>query len=484
MEYKALERLYQIQLKNSKDQTWVNKDLYRLLYKKDLYLYIYKKSHLDFKNRTKNFSSRILKQLFLTKLQNLVLDMRTNSFEFRRLLKVGKQVVIIPHPLSYLVQKVVKLILEEVYYSMFIKSTYCNVQDKSYGKNIENFSTDFETSVWFFRNLRELNQYTINSEVLSSLLKRRIQDFRFIQLIIKYLSGISLSTNKPRNNLLFPILINIYLYELDFFVKTLREKYTNLEAKWKRRLIQVYSNLIRKISLLERSIVNNYDPNTIQILSKQLLILKREKFHFITYKNANSSFKITYVRYHTDWILGITGNSTILEEIKKEVVSFLKNFLKLDFSLEKNTALHFKNYKSSFLNYHLSIVSLIKKYRFKTYLEKTYYKRMSGNLIKLDIPLDCIISQLSLKGFCNLQGIPVMKKSWIVQSDMDIIKAYSKTFHRTITSCIGLANQDTLKRIQYIIKHSCVCTLAYKHKSTIKKIYCLYGAKLTLNFIC
>ena len=37
MEYKALERLYQIQLKNSQDQTWVSQDLYRFLYKKEIY---------------------------------------------------------------------------------------------------------------------------------------------------------------------------------------------------------------------------------------------------------------------------------------------------------------------------------------------------------------------------------------------------------------------------------------------------------------
>lgn len=467
MEYKALERLYQIQLKNSKDQNWVNKDLYKFLYKKEMYLYIYEKNYVDSTNKTKKVSSKLEQSIFLTKVENLVLSIKNNTFKFQ-------------DPLSDLVQKLLKLVLEAIYYYVFIKSKYCNIENKSYRDILENFSNEFETSIWFFRNLRRLDQATINTDVLSSLLGRRICDSRFIQLIIKYVS----ETNESRNNILFSILINIYLSEFDFFVKTLQDKYKNLEDKWKRRLIRVYIHLLRKISVLESYIVQNYEPDIIQTLSKQLLILKRQKIHFIAYENANPSVRITYGRCYNDWILGINGNSVILEEIKKEVGSFLKTYLKLDFDIEKSTSLHFKSYKSLFLAYNLSFVPVIKKHKFKTYLGKTYYNKMLTNLIKLDIPFDFIRSQLAVKGFCNFQGIPIMKKSWSVQSDTEIMKAYTKTLYRITSPYIWLGKQITLKRIEYILKHSCVCTLAYKHKCSIKKIYYLYETKLNLNFKC
>lgn len=471
MEYKALERLYQIQLKNSKDQNWVNKDLYKFLYTKEMYLYIYERDYVDSTNKTKKVSSELLTSVFHTKVENLVLSIKNNSFEFQ-------------DPLSNLVQKLLKLILEAIYYSVFIKSKYCNIENKFYRDILKNFSNDFETSIWFFRNLRQLDQGIINTNVLSILLRRRICDSIFIQLIIKYVSETSLKTNKYRNNLLFSILINIYLSEFDFFVKTLQEKYTNLEDKWKRRLIIVYLHLLRKISILESYIVQNYKPDIIHNLSKQILILKRQKVHFIAYKNANPSVRITYRRYGNEWILGISGNSIVLEEIKKEVASFLKTYLKLDFHIEKNTALHFKNYKSVFSAYNLSVLPMIKRHKFKTYLGKMYYNKMITNLIKLDMPFDYMISQLALKGFCNFQGIPIMKKSWSVQSDSEIIKAYTKTLYRITNPYILSGNKNILSRIKHILKHSCVCTLAHKHKCSIKKIYCLYETKLTLNSRC
>lgn len=478
MEYKALERLYQIQLKNSQDQTWVSQDLYRFLYKKEIYFYVYEKRNLDSIGVKEILPSRRGKRLVAATLENVILAMRTNSFEFRRLLIIENKFVSIQDPLSQLVQEILKLILESIYQSVLIETVHRNNKYSDYHTIVRSLSNEFENTIWFLNKSIHIDQLIINPEVLYTLLRRRINDFRFIQLIIRYLKSISSRVPEPKQNILLPILVDIYLYELDFFVKTIQEKYLYLEGKWKRRLTHTYSQLLRKISLLEKEVLHSYDSNTIHTLSKRLLILKRQQVYFKTYENANPSFSINYLRFKSEWILGITGNCRMVQEIKTELVSFLNNFLKLHFSLETNLFVSFKNYNTSFLNYKLSVLPLVIISKFKTYLGKTYYKRILTNSIKLDIPFELIISQFSVEGFCNSKGSPNKKKAWTVRTDIDILNGYNNIFHSIINCYIWVDNQDKLKRIEHIIRHSCICTLAYKHKSTIKHTYFLYRAKI------
>ena len=147
MEYKALERLYQIQLKNSQDQTWVSQDLYRFLYKKEIYFYVYEKRNLDSIGVKEILPSRRGKRLVAATLENVILAMRTNSFEFRRLLIIENKFVSIQDPLSQLVQEILKLILESIYQSVLIETVHRNNKYSDYHTIVRSLSNEFENTI-------------------------------------------------------------------------------------------------------------------------------------------------------------------------------------------------------------------------------------------------------------------------------------------------------------------------------------------------
>ncbi|KAL4269950.1 hypothetical protein AHAS_AhasUnG0135600 [Arachis hypogaea] len=69
---------------------------------------------------------------------------------------------------------------------------------------------------------------------------------------------------------------------------------------------------------------------------------------------------------------------------------------------------------------------------------------------KLDtiVPIIPLIRSLAKAKFCNILGHPISKPVWADSSDFDII--------------------DRLYRIKYIIRLSCIKTLARKHKRTLR----------------
>ncbi|RYR39462.1 hypothetical protein Ahy_A09g045013 [Arachis hypogaea] len=68
---------------------------------------------------------------------------------------------------------------------------------------------------------------------------------------------------------------------------------------------------------------------------------------------------------------------------------------------------------------------------------------------KLDtiVPIISLIRSLAKAKFCNILGHPISKPVWADSSDFDII--------------------DRSYRIKYIIRLSCIKTLAHKHKRTL-----------------
>lgn len=120
-------------------------------------------------------------------------------------------------------------ILEPIYEKIFIYDSYANRKGKGTLKGIERFDT-FKRRVSRNNTLScyilkaDIKQYfeTIDQNILINLLKKKIRDkglLNLIQIILNNYEGKQKGKGMPLGNLTSQFLANVYLHELDIFVK-------------------------------------------------------------------------------------------------------------------------------------------------------------------------------------------------------------------------------------------------------------------------
>lgn len=121
MDTKGLIRLQKVRELNA-DPTWVNVDLYRLLYMDDLNVAAYERIKSAPGNMTKGSDGTTLDGFSLEEIQKIISAMRNQSFQFTRARRKyipksnGKRRPLgIPSPKDKVVQEVIRMILECIY---------------------------------------------------------------------------------------------------------------------------------------------------------------------------------------------------------------------------------------------------------------------------------------------------------------------------------------------------------------------------------
>nr|YP_010274322.1 maturase K [Exochorda serratifolia]ARD03052.1 maturase K [Exochorda serratifolia]QGZ09179.1 maturase K [Sorbaria sorbifolia var. stellipila]UJS01106.1 maturase K [Exochorda serratifolia]WEG91320.1 maturase K [Exochorda serratifolia] len=109
---------------------------------------------------------------------------------------------------------------------------------------------------------------------------------------------------------------------------------------------------------------------------------------------------------------------------------------------------------------------------------------MDNAMKKLDtlVPTISLIGSLAKVKFCNAAGHPISKSTWADSSDFDIIDRFVRICRNLSHYYSGSSRKKSLYRIKYILRLSCVKTLARKHKSTVRAFLKRLGSKLLDEF--
>nr|ARD03129.1 maturase K [Holodiscus argenteus] len=109
---------------------------------------------------------------------------------------------------------------------------------------------------------------------------------------------------------------------------------------------------------------------------------------------------------------------------------------------------------------------------------------MDNAMKKLDtlVPIIPLIVSLAKVKFCNALGYPISKSTWADSSDFDIIDRFVRICRNISHYYSGSSRKKSLYRIKYILRLSCVKTLARKHKSTVRTFLKRLGSKLLEEF--
>lgn len=258
---------------------------------------------------------------------------------------------------------------------------------------LHDVKVQFSHSNWFLVGDIDHKYLNINYSILISVLREKIQDEPFIDLVYKYLrmryvktltQSTSLKIELIKESLLSYILFNIYMHPFDLFIKDVII-FKNTKGKKKRA---------------------NLEFTKIRQVCFRVTVKKA-----ITYIINERNFTILhYVRYFDNFLIGVLGSRKTCVRVASEIKYYLKKNLALTFNIKKSKINHSTIECVLFLKYGISCI-FIKRFQIG-YNAKSDLTRKTTKIL-FSIPLEGIVLQLRKKGFLNSKNLPTRNGKYI-----------------------------------------------------------------------
>lgn len=469
----------------AKEQHYVFERLYRNLYNKEFYYEAYAKLYKNRGSNTKGINNNTIDGMSEKRIEKLIEQLKNQTYQpnpVRRTYipkKNGKTRPLgIPTFEDKLVQEVARRLLESIYEPQFSVHSHGFRPNLSCHTALKEIRNTFTGTRWFIEGDIKGFFDNIDHHVLIGILRRKIQDEKFINLIWKFLRAGYVEdwvfhktySGVPQGGIISPLLSNIYLNELDQYVEQYIENYN----KGDKRIHNItYHNLASKIA--KRKSNNKRDWSTLTEEQKE----ERLKELKALYKELQSHDskdlfdpnyrRLKYVRYADDFILGVIGSKKEAEQIKHDLKTFLKEHLKLELSDEKTLITHSKK-NARFLGYDIRVVR--DWHRMK--MPNGTKKRKFNYQTKLFVPHEKYIQKLvqlnALKIGQNNGWKPVHRSYLVHNDDLEIIRTYNAEIEGYYNYYRLASNVHVLQSFRQTMKYSMIKTYASKYKSTVSKI--------------
>jgi group II intron reverse transcriptase/maturase len=488
MSQKTIARLERLQHLNSTRQ-WITHDLYRLMYREDLYISAYERIKSNPGNRTPGTGEQTLDGFSLPSIREIIQEMRTEQFRFRpvrqqfiakpngKMRKLG-----MPCVRDKVLQEVMRLILEVIYDSQeapyFQETSHGFRPQRSCHTALREVRTHWTAVNWYIEGDIHACFDELDHPILVQILRKKIQDERFLNLIRKLLKAGYMDLHghnqeslmgSPQGGLVSPILANVYLHELDDYVEHLRKNY---EKGTRKRDNPAWVRLIReKNRLVKRGAT---ETKAFKNLMQQIRSTPAKLVNDPAYG------RLKYLRYAGEWLIGFCGSHATAEEIKEQVKTFLQNHLKLTLSQEKTRIPTARTEEALFLGTTLTIGNggEGKVARQQTSKGKTIQRRSTGWAPIMKAPMDKLRKRLKERGFCTATGEPIAKGLWTTLDADQIIHLYSSVNRGLQNYYRFVDNWKQCSRIQDILKFSLAQTLAQKYKLSVPQVFKRFGKEL------
>nr|QJS38219.1 maturase K [Dalechampia websteri]QJS38220.1 maturase K [Dalechampia websteri] len=188
-----------------------------------------------------------------------------------------------------------------------------------------------------------------------------------------------------------------------------------------------------------------------------------------------------YVRYQGKSILASKDRPLLMKKWKYYLVHLCQCHFYVWFQPEKIYINSLSKHSLNFLGY-LSNVQFNPSLVRSQMLENSFI--IANTMKKLDtiVPIIPLIGSLAKTKFCNAVGHPISKPTRADSADSDIIDRFVRIYRNLSHYYSGSSKKKNLYRIKYILRLSCVKTLARKHKSTVRAFLKRLGLELLEEF--
>lgn len=370
----------------------------------------------------------------------------------------------IPSPRDKIVQEGMRFLLELIFEPSFLESSYAWRPGRGCHDALNGIRIKCKAVSWYIEGDIDQQFPTIDHSILISLIREKVEDQAFIDLIFKYLRiwyGEKANSVGPtrigliQGGILSPILANIYMHPFDEWVENvLKKRFDKGEKRLKNKEYwkqYAKNGRLAKNKLLRSTVAN--DPNW-----------KR----------------LWYFRYADDFIIGIDGSKQDAINVREEVSQFLINRLKLSLNITKTLITHAETASAKFLGYKIHRTPLSKM---PIRVDKKGRKSRIVPRPVLDAPISKIVEKLIDKKYVKRNGRPTKNGRFINLELFQIVNHY-KMVERGISNYYSLANNygNLLARVHFLLKYSCALTIASKMRlKTLKGVFRKYGKNLRVK---
>lgn len=483
----ACDALDIIRTKNRNNSEWINKGLYRLLYNPTLHILAYERLKSKPGNMTPGVDGETLDGYSMESIQEQIELLKAEQYQPTPVRRSfipkanGKQRPLgVPAPREKIVQECIRLILEAIYEPTFHRNSHGFRPQKSCHTALEELQSKWLGTTWVIQaDITECFERICHYRLVD-ILRERIQDDRFINLIRKFLKAGYMEnwvyhrtySGTPQGSVISPILANIYLDKLDRALDSICQRY----RKGGRRK---YNSEPARLRARRRKLLQQGEANPLarEHLKADIYKLNRQILQTPVYDyNDPEYIRVKFLRYADDVIVGIIGPKTTAEAIKEELAYFLANDLKLELNREKTVITHLPTQKACFLGYEFRTMSgrfkranMRQKHSLHNFVVTT--KTGTGS-IALYAPLKTLSAKLK-KYMRN--GKPASLPILVNQPVEHIIEHYNAVMRGWYNYYQLAINVSELHYARYVLLYSLASTLAHKEGSSIHKVFRKYG---------
>lgn len=398
--------------------------------------------------------------------------------------KKGKRPLGVPSPRDKIVQECIRLILEAIYEPLFHDNSHGFRPGRSCHTALENLRRNWVGTKWAIEtDLAECFE-RVNHPRLLDILREKIQDDRFINLIRKFLKAGYLEdwqyhqtySGTPQGSVISPILTNIYLNKLDQKLEAICQQ--NSTGERRERNPEYYATILKRTELLRLGQTN---PQLRKSLKTNIDQMNRQILQTSAYDyNAPSYTRVKFLRYADDVLLGVIGPKALAEQVVEKMADFLQTDLKLELNRDKTHIKHLATERAEFLGYEFQTSS--PRYIRRNLRRKgsphnivQTVKTTTGN-IKLLVPLGKLSEKLKKY---MVKGQPAAINAYSNQPIDHIIDHYNAVIRGWYNYYQLAENVCRLNYARYILQYSLAKTLASKERSSVSKIFRKYGKDIT-----
>ncbi|MGO9429010.1 reverse transcriptase domain-containing protein [Rhodoblastus sp.] len=378
-----------------------------------------------------------------------------------------------------LVQEVARQLLERIYEPVFSNASHGFRPERSCHTALEHVKAVWTGVKWivdvdvagFFDN--------IDHDILLKLLRRRIDDEKFVGLIGGMLKAGVMEdrtytrtySGTPQGGIVSPILANIYLHELDEFmagriaafekgtIRATNPEYGRLAAriaKQRSRLKRIRTRDDADEALIKVVLAK------IDALSKQLRAIPSRDAMDAGYR------RLRYCRYADDFLIGVIGGKEDARQVFAEVSTFLTEALALSVSDEKS-GIRKASDGADFLGYGVRTYTTRQRIVRSQRGSQHFLRRPPSEVMQLHVPWEKVIAFASKKEYGSLAPLKAKHRNRLLScSDVEIVLAYNAEL-RGFANYYALARdvKYKLNRLEFLQRWSMFKTLASKHNSSV-----------------
>ncbi|WP_406894635.1 reverse transcriptase domain-containing protein [Bacillus cereus] len=462
------------------------KRLYRNLYNPEFYYMAYSKIYAKEGNMTKGTDGNNIDGMSIERINTLIDRIKNETYQPYPAKRVyidkangGKRPLGIPSTDDKIVQEIIRSILESIYEQTFSDNSHGFRPKKSCHTALIQIQRTYRGVRWFVEGDIKGFFDNINHLTLINILRKRIDDEKFIRLIWKFLRAGYLEewtynntfSGTPQGGIISPILSNIYLNELDQFMNNYKQQF---DKGIRRKETRDYGYLSEKKYRLRKKYVNSWGQMSEEEkreVKTQWNELHKKQLSIHSKDQMDADYKrIVYTRYADDFLIGIIGSKEDATQLKENLTIFLKEKLDLELSQEKTLITHSQKL-AQFLGYDITISR--EQSTAKTTHGRT--KRLYSYTPKLYVPKSKWIKNLLQKDALvieNKTGTWKAKHRTYLKDndDLEILSIYNAEI-RGLYEYYKLANNvSVLNKYKYIMEYSMYKTFANKYNTSVKKI--------------